>query len=117
MMRLREPSGGPAMGTIIDDHGTPTLVATLGLYLDAPDMRIGFGFTHDLHGKPLSVDLRGPLRFLPDGRIAIAATNVADVSIEVSIQGGGLTGAVQMVMPAGGLKLQLVSAPLRGGAR
>jgi hypothetical protein len=118
MMRLRESSAGPAMGYIIDDHGTPTFVATLELYLDAPDMRIGFGFDHDLRAKQLSIDVRGPVRFLPDGRIAIAVANVAEVQIDVGIHGGGgVAGKVQMMMPLGELKLQLVSPPLRGGAR
>jgi hypothetical protein len=116
VMRLREAPAGPAMGYVIDDHGTPTFVARLALYLDAPDL--GFVFAeHDLHSKPLSVDVRGPLRFLPDGRIAIAVANVADVPIDVNIQGNNQTGVVHMLMPLGGLKLQLVSPPLRGGAR
>jgi len=118
VMRLREAPGGPAMGYVIDDIGTPTFVATLALYLDAPGMRIGFGFEHDLHAKPLSIDVRGPLRFLPDGRIAIAVANVADVPIDVNIHGGGgVAGTVHMTVPSGGLRLQLVSPPLRGGAR
>jgi len=71
--------------------------------------------SHDLHSKPLSVSLRGPVRFLPDGRIAIAATNVADVPLSVTISGPGLTGAVNMVVPSSEMKLQLVSPPLRGG--
>jgi hypothetical protein len=118
VMRLREPSGGPIQGYLISDGGTPTLVAALDLYLDAPDMRIT-AFGHDLHAKPLSITVRGPLRFLPDGRIAIAAANVADVPITVNLQllSGDLTGAVNMVVPAGGLALQLVSPPLRGGVR
>lgn len=116
VMRLREPSGGPIRGYLISDGGAPTLVAALDLYLDAPDMRITL-FEHDLHAKPLSIAVRGPLRFLPDGRIAIAVANVADVPITVNLHGGDLTGAVNMVVPAGGLALQLVSPPLRGGVR
>lgn len=116
VLRLREAADGPAMGYVIDDHGAPIFVATLAVYLDAPDLRLPL-LNHDLHGKPLSIAVRGPLRFLPDGRIAIAVANVADVAIDVNIQGGGLAGAVHMVAPAGGLKLQLVSPPLRGGAR
>jgi hypothetical protein len=116
VMRLREPPDGPPMGYVIDDHGTPTFVATLALYLDAPDLQLVFA-DHDLHAKPLSVAVRGPLRFLPDGRIAIATTNVANVDIDVNVQGNGVTGAVHMQIPRGGLKLQLVSPPLRGGAR
>jgi hypothetical protein len=117
VMRLREPADGPAMGYIIDDHGTPTFVATLKLYLDAPGLQIAL-VDHDLHSKPLSIDVRGPLRFLPDGRIAIAVANVAEVPIDVNLLQLGITvGTVHMVMPLGGLKLQLVSPPLRGGAR
>jgi hypothetical protein len=116
VMRLREPPSGPAMGTIIDDHGTPAFVATLELYVDAPDM-VFPGFDHDLHAKPLSIAVRGPLRFLPDGRIAIAVANVADARIDVNIHSGDLIGAVHMLIPLGGLQLQLVSPPLRGGAR
>jgi hypothetical protein len=114
VMRIRQPAG-PVTGYLIDDHGTPTLVAALELYLDAPDMDILLS-THDLHAKPLSVVLRGPTRFLPDGRLAIAAGNVADVPLEVHIKAPlGMPGSVQMVLPQGELKLQLVSAPSRGG--
>ena len=72
---------------------------------------------HDLHAKPVSIALRGPLRFLADGRIAIAVSNVADVPITVNIAGGNISGAVEMVIPSGELKLQLASPPLRGGGR
>jgi hypothetical protein len=118
VMRIREPAAGPVTGYLIDDHGTPTLVVALDLYLDAPDMKILLS-SHDLHSKPLSVVLRGPMRFLPDGRLAIAVVNVADVPLTVNIAINDPTlnasGSVQMVLPHGELKLQLVSAPARGG--
>lgn len=116
VMRLREAPDGPAMGYVIDDHGTPTFVARLALYLDAPVLNFLLA-NHDLHAKPLPVDVRGPLRFLPDGRIAIAVANVADVPIDINVQGNNRTGAIHMLVPAGGLNLQLVSPPLRGGVR
>ncbi len=116
VMRIRESPGGPLTGYLIDDAGTPTLVASLDVYLDAPDLRLPL-LNHDLHSKPLSITVRGPLRFLPDGRIAIAIANVADVPISVNIQGGDLVGSVEMMIPRGELKLQLVSPPLRGGLR
>src|SRR5262249_36908611 len=47
VMRLREPASGPAIGYLIDDHGTPTLVLSLEVYLDAPDMTIPL-VNHDL---------------------------------------------------------------------
>ena len=115
VMRIREPAGGPITGYLIDDHGTPTLVLSLELYLDAPDMSLPLGTGHDLHSKPLSVSLRGPMRFLSDGRIAIAVSNVADVPITVKISPLIGSGNVKMVVPRGEMRLQLVSPPLRAG--
>jgi hypothetical protein len=115
ILRVREPAGGTVTGYIID-AGTPTLVLSLDVYLDAPDMQLPL-LGHDLHAKPLSIALRGPLRFLADGRIAIAVANLADVPLTVNISGGGLVGAVEMLIPRGELKLQLASPPLRGGGR
>lgn len=114
VMRIRQPETGPITGFLINDNGTLALVASLEVYLDAPDMNIPL-VSHDLHSKPLSVTLRGPARFLPDGRIAIAVANIADLPLSVAISGPGLSGAVDMVIPRGEMKLQLVSPPLRGG--
>jgi hypothetical protein len=117
VIRIREPaSGGPVMGYIVDRAGAPTLELALDLYMDAPDMSILLS-DHDLHSKPLSVHLRGPVEFLPDGRIVIGASNTADVPVSVNISAPlGLGGAVNMIIPAAEMKLQLVSPPLRGGA-
>jgi hypothetical protein len=116
VMRIREPASGPITGYLIDDSGTPTLVVSLELYLDAPDMILPL-LTHDVRSKPLSVILRGPLRFLPDGRIAIAAGNLGDVPITVNIDSPtdpAVTGSIQMLVPRGEMRIQLVSPPLRG---
>lgn len=117
VMRLREPAGGPITGYIVTKAGAPTLELALDLYMDAPDMSIPLS-DHDLHSKPLSLVLEGPVTFLPDGRIAIAAANQADVGVEVNIDAPlGISGAVQLTLPAGEMRLQLVSPPLRGVAR
>jgi len=112
VMRIREPAGGPVTGYLIDDKGTPTVVLALTVYLDAHDMDVP-ALGHDLHSKPLSLIARGPLRFLPDGRITISVANVADVPITVNL--GGALASVKLLASAGELKLQLVSPPLRGG--
>jgi hypothetical protein len=114
VLRVREPASGPLTGYIIDKGG-PTLVVALDLYMDAPDMSILLS-THDLHSKPLSVSLEGPVTFLPDGRIAIAAHNVADIPVSVGVDNSILgTGTVDLIVPAGEMRLQLVSPLLRGG--
>jgi hypothetical protein len=117
VMRIRAPAaGGPPMGYIVALNGTPTLVASLELYMDAPDMSLPLGATHDLHSKPLTIAIAGPLTVLHDGRIAIAASNVADVPLVVNIDAPIVgQGSVQMVVPAGEMHLQLLSPPLRGG--
>jgi hypothetical protein len=115
VMRIREPASGPPMGYIVDMGGTATLVAQLSLYLDAPDLSLPLGASHDLHSKPLTVLLQGPVSFLPDGRIAIAAVSTADVNVTVNISAAlGISGSIQMQIPAGEMKLQLVSPLLRG---
>ena len=114
VMRIREPADGPVLGYIVDGgNGTPELVVTLDLYMDAPDMNITLS-SHDLHSKPLTVALRGPVTFLPNGRIAIALANTADVPVTVNIDALGLSGSVSMALPLGEMKLQLLSPPVRG---
>lgn len=118
VMRIREPAAGPVMGYIFDDGGTPTLVAQLDLYMDAPDMSIALNLAdHDLHSKPLAMTLEGPVTFLSDGRIAISASNTADLPVTVNITSLVADGAVKMIVPAGEMKLRLVSPTLRGVSR
>lgn len=113
IMRVREPTGGPVMGYIMDDGtGKPKFVTTLELYMDAPDMSVLLS-SHDLHSKKLTLDLEGPVTFLPDGRIAISLSNKADVPVTVAIS-GPLSGTVKMVLPKGAMHLQLSSPALRG---
>jgi hypothetical protein len=115
VMRVREPSGGDVMGYIVDrGSGTPTFVTTMQLYMDAPDMTIPFS-THNLHSLPLTVTLEGPVKFMADGRIAIALSNTADLPVTVMIE-GPLAGTVQMIVPQGEMRLQLMSPAPRGRA-
>lgn len=113
ILRVREPATGPVTGYIYDDNGTPSMEVQLDLYMDAPDLSITLS-SHDLHSKKFSLMLKGPVTFLPDGRIAIAVKNVADVPITINVSVIGLAGNVNLILPAGQMKLQLLSAPLRG---
>ncbi|HEY0252342.1 MAG TPA: hypothetical protein VGC41_12495, partial [Kofleriaceae bacterium] len=114
IMRVREPTDGPVTGYIYDDNGTPTMISKLDLYMDAPDLKIT-GATHDLHSKAISIMLKGPVTFTADGRIAIALTNQADVPIAISIDVTILGHSeIDLILPQNQMKLQLLSAPLRG---
>ncbi len=119
VMRVREPAGGGGVvGYIVDQGGTPTLIVKLDLYMDAPDMSLPLGAGHDLHSKPLSATLSGPVTFLPDGRISIAVSNTATLPVTVNIDGPlGISGSVKMEVPAHEMKLQLISPALRGVSR
>jgi hypothetical protein len=111
---VREPATGPVTGYIYDDGGMPSMEVKLDLYMDAPDLSITAA-SHDLHSKPFSLMLKGPVTFLPDGRISIAVKNVADVPITINVSITILgDGDVKLILPAGQMKLQLLSAPLRG---
>jgi hypothetical protein len=89
-------------------------VLGLELYMDAPDMSITLS-SHDLHSKPLSVTLEGPLQFLPDGRIAITLSNTADLAVEIHIDAPlGIAGSVKLIVPKGEMRLQLLSPAQRG---
>lgn len=114
VMRVREPASGPVMGYVVDRNGTPTMVVALDLYMDAPDMSVTLS-SHDLHSKPLTTQLEGPVTFLPDGRFSITLSNTADLPVQVHIDGPlGIAGDVKMVVPKGEMKLSLVSPALRG---
>ena len=114
ILRVREPAAGPVTGYIYDDGGTPSMEVKLDLYMDAPGLSITLS-SHDLHSKQFSLRLKGPGTFLPDGRIAIAVKNVADVALTINVKVPIFgAGNVNLILPAGQMKLQLLSAPLRG---
>lgn len=117
VLRIKEPAGQPVTGYVIDRGGVPTLVVALSLYMDAPDMSLPLS-DHDLHSKPLDLQLEGPLTFTPDGRIEISLENLADVPVTVAIDAPiGIGGDVKMIVPAREMRLQLVSRPVRAVAR
>jgi hypothetical protein len=114
IMRVREPATGPVIGYVYSDNGMPTFIVKLDLYMDAPDMSVPLS-SHDLHSKPLSLTLKGPVTFTPDGRMSIAVNNVADVPIVINLTTTGfISSTVTLKLPAHQMKLQLLSAPLRG---
>jgi len=114
VMRMRDPEEGPLEGYIIEREGRPWMVTALDLYMDAPDMSLPLA-QHDLHSKRLHVALEGPVVFRADGRLALELSNTAEVPISVGIDAPlGITGAVDLVVPTGQMKLQLLTPAPRG---
>ncbi len=115
IMRVREP-GGPAYGYILGEAGQtyPQFVIQQSVYLDAPDLSIAGGLaSHDLSSKPLTIALKGPVTFLPDGRMHVALKNLADVPLTVNISALGLSGNVDLRIPQGEMHVTLVGPPTR----
>ncbi len=111
VLRMRAPAGQPVTGYIVAGaNGKAELRARLPMYLDAPSMRLLAGLAgHDLHSKPMTVDLVGPVTFTPDGRIQIDVANVAAVPLEVRVSAIGIgIGSIAMEIPAGQLVMRLV---------
>ncbi|MGH8491842.1 MAG: Ig-like domain-containing protein [Moraxellaceae bacterium] len=123
IMRVRyaaNPANGnkrelPITGYITNDGSGLRLSATLDLYLDEPNLDAQlfiFPVTHNLHSYPLSAAVSGPVQFLPDGRMLATLQNDSDTTINVSLL-GGLGGTITLVIPAGTLKMQGLSSPIK----
>ncbi len=109
VMRVREV-GGPAYGYILKESGSakPQFVIQQNVYIDAPDLKIASGLvSHDLKSKALTVTLKGPVDFLPDGRMHVGLRNLADVTITVNVK-ALVSGTIQMTIPAGEMRVTLV---------
>ncbi|MDQ8037946.1 MAG: Ig-like domain-containing protein [Pedobacter sp.] len=122
IMRVRyavNPANGkrelPITGYITNDGNGLRLSATLDLYLDEPNLNAQlfiFPVTHNLHSYPLSAAVSGPVQFLPDGRMLATLQNDDDTFINVSLL-GGLGGSITLLIPAGTLKMQGLSGPIK----
>ena len=116
LMRTRE-STTPQLGYILSDpnSSSPQLVLQQSLYVDAPDLSILDGLvSHDLKSKPISFNFKGPVTFLPDGRMSVAVTNLDDETLTVNLSSFGITaGSIEMLIAAGELHITLAGPLLR----
>ena len=108
------PRRGPITGYIFDKGGTPTLQVALALYMDAPDMS-DHAVDHDLHSQAAAAHPRRS-GDVPRGRPHRDRPREHrrrpghDQHLERSLG----SGAVDLVVPKGQMKLQLISPPVRG---
>lgn len=124
ILRLRE-TGAPIMGYIVQEAGVeaPQFIAQFDLYMDAPDMRIQvdipllgglIAVNHNLHSLPLTARVKGPITFMPDGRIVIEQANVLPINLTINITSIAGNGSIGLRIPADTMRLRLVGAPLKG---
>lgn len=123
ILRLRE-IGSPVTGYIVQEEGKeePQFIGDLNLYMDAADMRISvagiMSVYHNLHSYPIRAVVKGPVKFMGDGRIVIEQSNINPIVIKVEVSSvlsfliGD--GSITLEIPANAMKLRLVGAPLKG---
>jgi hypothetical protein len=126
IMRMRgryHPETGqsmPGIGYILWDEnydngvGSPTghamFQSTMDVYLDAPGLvptaPILGEMETNMHSLPLTIDLYGPIVFLPDGRMEIKLQNTNTVDIDVEV---GSDSHVDLKILPNDLSINLVS--------
>ncbi len=105
-------------GWIVETENGPEFRTDVEMYLDAPDMHIVLDGTHSLHSAPLTLNLSGPVTFLPDGRMVIDQLNSNTVPIDVKL--GISLGfiplsnpEIYLQIPQNGLHLQYLGEPIK----
>ena len=90
--------------------------STMNVYLDAPGLApkvIGIEMDTNMHSLPLTLNLRGPVSFLPDGRMEIELTNTQMVDIDIFIDTPFSDSNVFLKIPKEALIINLVSNPVK----
>ncbi|WP_300411308.1 Ig-like domain-containing protein [uncultured Alcanivorax sp.] len=100
-------------GWIVQTPEGPEFRADVDLYLDAPYMHILLDGTHNQHSYPLTMNLAGPVTFLPDGRMVIEQLNSNDIAVDVNLSVLILNLKIYLKIPAGGVKLQYLGEPIK----
>ncbi|WP_417516084.1 Ig-like domain-containing protein [Marinobacter sp.] len=107
-------------GAIIEgDNGQPVFKTQVELMLDAPDMEIPLGGTHDLYAREFVFDLEGDITFFDDGRMQIEQrnTNLVDINVRANTLGipnaGLITINLPLQIPVGGTYLNFITNPVK----
>ncbi len=96
-----------------------TLEASVDLYMDALDLSRRLATSDPSHGLityPISMELKGEINFMDDGRMMIEQFNTNDIAVNISLHTGqGVkaapsdTSSLELLIPAYGSRLQYVS--------
>ncbi|MTI51661.1 MAG: hypothetical protein FH757_08540 [Alcanivorax sp.] len=125
-MRFNESGSGqtvrnkPIEAWIKDRNGQLTLEAEVDLYVNAPYVtEYGVGAlqnTANLTSYRITMQLRGPVNFLDDGRMTVEQFNINPVDIMLKLHGrdqGAYAGYVDLFIPEEGSRLNFVSEPIK----
>ncbi|WP_369600384.1 hypothetical protein AAIA72_11100 [Hahella sp. SMD15-11] len=96
------------------DQGQPVFKTRAELILDAPDMAVPVGGTHDVYGKPFTLELEGDVTFLDDGRMQIVQrnSNLVEIPVRATIV-GFLNVDLPLQIPVEGVYLNFISEPVK----
>jgi hypothetical protein len=103
-------------GAIVQgDDGQPVFKTKAELMLDAPDMEIPLGGTHDLYGREFVFDLEGDITFFDDGRMQIEQRNknVVNITVTAKVLAGAVTITLPLQIPIEGTYLNFISNPVK----
>ena len=100
-------------GWIVKTENGPEFRANVDLYLDAPSMHIVAGGSHNQHSYPITMELSGPVTFLPDGRMVINQINANDIEVNVILSVLLSKPEIYLKIPVGGVKLQYLGEPIK----
>src|SRR5690625_1728450 len=103
-------------GWIRNTSEGPVFESQVDLYLDAPYLSVldGKG-THNQRNYKLSLDLRGPVEFLGDGRIQIHQRNLNEAAVSVELDDLTLStkGNINLKIPQGGAYMVYQGEPVK----
>ncbi len=114
IIRILE-TAAPLNGYIISEDGLsdPQFVIRQELLIDAPDLSIlGGAVSNDLKSKPIVLTFKGPVAFLPDGRMEVRLKSLNAVDVRVNVR-ALFAGHVTLRIPAGEMRLNLVGPTVR----
>ena len=102
-------------GWILETEDGPEFRAKVDLYLDAPYLEAPLGGEHNQRSYPLTMQLSGPVTFLPNGRMVINQVNANAIPVSVKLTRllGFLEANIDLQIPAGAVKLQYLGVPLK----
>ncbi|WP_295718786.1 Ig-like domain-containing protein [uncultured Halovibrio sp.] len=108
------------------DNGQPIFRTEAELLIDAPDMAVPLGGTHDLYGRPFTLELKGDITFFDDGRMQIEQWNTnivgnhdSDGELLVTANTAGfedlglVTLELPLEIPERGVYLNFISNPVK----
>ncbi|TDT43181.1 Ig-like domain-containing protein [Halospina denitrificans] len=100
------------------DDGQPVFRTRVELLLDAPDMLIPLSGSHDLYGRPFTLELKGDITFFDDGRMQVEQwnTNLVGENDELLVTanaGGLVTLELPLEIPKDGAYLNFISNPVK----